>query len=91
MLWVQILKRVLEIEACEQCIGAIKVIASIDKTAGKPICTANAARRVRHTDVSNEHPLVIQKILSHLNTKNDAVIELLPPQSRAPPQISLFE
>ncbi|MFT6703277.1 MAG: hypothetical protein ACJAUM_003159 [Pseudomonadales bacterium] len=52
---------------CEQCGGAVKVIASI------------------------EDPLVIQKILSHLNTKNDEVVELLPPQSRAPPQISLFE
>jgi hypothetical protein len=52
---------------CEQCGGAVKVIASI------------------------EDPLVIQKILSHLNTKNDDVVELLPPQSRAPPQISLFE
>ena len=38
-----------------------------------------------------EDPLVIQKVLSHLNTKNDEVVELLPPQSRAPPQISLFE
>ena len=35
--------------------------------------------RVRHRDVPNEHPLVIQKILSHLNTKNDEVVELLPP------------
>jgi hypothetical protein len=52
---------------------------------------AHAARRVRHRDVSNAHPLVIQKILSYLNTKNDEVVELLPPQSRAPPQISLFE
>jgi hypothetical protein len=40
---------------------------------------------------SIEGPLVIQKILSHLNTNNDEVVELLPPQSRAPPQISLFE
>jgi 16S rRNA U1498 N3-methylase RsmE len=40
---------------------------------------------------SIEDPLVIQRILSHLNTKNDEVVELLPPQSRAPPQISLFE
>ena len=40
---------------------------------------------------SIEDPLVIQKILSHLNTKNDEVVDLLPPQSRAPPQISLFE
>jgi hypothetical protein len=57
----------IEIETCEQCGGAVKVIASI------------------------EDPLVIQKILSHLNTKNDEVVELLPPQSRAPPQINLFE
>jgi hypothetical protein len=81
----------MEIETCEQCGGAVKVIASIDKTAGKPICTAFSARRVRHRDVSNAHPLVNQKILSHLNTKNDDVVELLPPQRRAPPQISLFE
>jgi hypothetical protein len=40
---------------------------------------------------SIEDPLVIQTILSYLNTKNDEVVELLPPQSRAPPQISLFE
>jgi hypothetical protein len=38
-----------------------------------------------------EYPVVIQKILSHLNTKNDEVVELLPPQSRVPPQISLFK
>jgi len=38
-------------------------------TGTKPICTANAARRVRHRDVSNEDPLVIQKILSHQNKK----------------------
>jgi hypothetical protein len=69
MTWAQILKRVfgIEIETCEQCGGAVKVIASI------------------------EDPLVIQKILSHLNTKNDEVVELLPPQSRTPPQISLFK
>jgi transposase len=45
----------------------------------------------RHKDVTNAHPLVIQNILSHLNTKDDEVVELLPPQSRTPPQISLFE
>jgi hypothetical protein len=69
MTWAQRLKRVfnIDIETCEQCGGAVKVIASI------------------------EDPLVIQKILSHLNTKNDDVVELLPQQSRAPPQISLFE
>jgi hypothetical protein len=47
MTWAQRLKRVfgIEIETCEQCGGAVKVIASIDKSAGKPICTANAARK----------------------------------------------
>jgi hypothetical protein len=46
MTWAQRLKRVfgIEIETCEQCGGAVKVIASI------------------------EDPLVIQKILSYLNT-----------------------
>jgi hypothetical protein len=68
----------IDIETCEQCSSAVKVIASIDKSAGKPICTAFAPRRFRYTDVSNEHPLVIQKIPSHLNTKNDEVVELLP-------------
>ena len=69
MTWAQRFKRVfnIDIETCEQCGGAVKVIASI------------------------EDPLAIQKILSHLNTKNDEVVELLLPQSRAPPQISLFE
>ena len=57
----------IDIETCEQCSGAVKVIASI------------------------KDPLVIQKILSHMNTKNDEVVELLPQQSRAPHQISLFE
>jgi hypothetical protein len=40
--------------------------------------------------VSNEHPLVIQKTLTHLNTKNDEIVELLASQCRAPPQIGLF-
>jgi hypothetical protein len=80
MTWAQRLKRVfnIDIETCEQCGGAVKVIASIDKSAGKPICTANAVRRFRHKDVSDVHPLVLQKILSHLNTKNDEVVEFFP-------------
>jgi hypothetical protein len=40
---------------------------------------------------SIEDPSVIQKILSHLNTKHNEVVELLLPQSSAQPQISLFE
>jgi len=47
MTWAQRLKRVfnIDIETCEQCGGAVKVIASIDKSAGKTICTAHAARK----------------------------------------------
>jgi hypothetical protein len=93
MTWAQRLKRVfnIDIETCELCDDAVKVIASNDKSAGKPICTANAARRVSHRDVSNAYPLVIQKILSHLNTKNDEVVVSAPPQNRGSPKISLFE
>ena len=63
MTWAQRLKRVfnIDIETCEQCGVAVKVIVSIDKSAGKPICTAFAVRRFRHRDVSNEHPLVIKR------------------------------
>jgi hypothetical protein len=41
MTWAQRLKRVfgIEIKNCEQCGGAVKVIASIEKSAEKPICT----------------------------------------------------
>ena len=51
----------------------------------------NTALHRGNDSASIEDPLVIQKILSHLNTKNDDVVELLPPQSRAPPQMCLFE
>jgi hypothetical protein len=71
--------------------AAVKVIANIDKSLGKPICSTHTARRVRNRSVSNAHTLVIQKTLSHLNTKNDELVELLSPQSRALPQINLFE
>ncbi|MFT6954281.1 MAG: hypothetical protein ACI9UD_001647 [Glaciecola sp.] len=40
---------------------------------------------------SIEYHVVIQKIRSYLNTKNDEVVALIPPQSRVPDQISLFE
>jgi hypothetical protein len=45
MTWAQRLKRVfnIDIKTCEQCSGAVKVIASIDKSSGKTICTADAA------------------------------------------------
>jgi hypothetical protein len=49
------------------------------KSAGKPICIENACSK-QDTDIP-----------SHLNTKNDKISELLLPQTRAPPQISLFE
>ena len=35
--------------------------------------------------------VVITKILHHLNRKNDEIIKIVPPESRAPLQASLFE
>jgi 23S rRNA U2552 (ribose-2'-O)-methylase RlmE/FtsJ len=40
---------------------------------------------------SIEDPVVITKILSHLNKKNDEIVKIFLPESRAPPQASLFE
>ena len=40
---------------------------------------------------SIEDPVVITKILSHLNKKNDEIVKIFLPESRASPQISLFE
>jgi hypothetical protein len=46
--------------------AAVKMIASINKSTGKPTGTALAGLRLRHRDVPNAHPhpLLIQKILA---------------------------
>ena len=93
----QRLKRVfnIDIEVCEHCGGHVKVIASIDKSAGQPICTTAVARRVRHRDVTNEYPKVIEQILKHLKqkaAKADAAKQHELPPERAPPLTpSLFD
>jgi hypothetical protein len=38
-----------------------------------------------------KYSLMFEKILSHLNTKNDDIVDILPPQSRSKSQIRLFE
>lgn len=67
MNWAQRLKRVfdIDVETCDQCGGAVKVIACI------------------------EDPAVIKKILDHLD-KTAPTEQRRQPQSRAPPQDSLF-
>jgi|GEM_PF-5841098 len=40
---------------------------------------------------SIEDPVVITKILSHRNKKNDEIVKIFIPENRAPPQASLFE
>jgi len=40
---------------------------------------------------SIEDPTVIENILSHLHKKNEKIVNSLQPESRAPPQMSLFE
>jgi hypothetical protein len=69
MTWAQRLKRVfnIDIEACSECGGAVKVIACI------------------------EDPVVIEKILTHLNEKVASPGTGLLPEVRAPPQAGLFD
>ena len=43
--------------------AAVKIIASINKSTGKPIGTALTGLRLRHRNMLNAHPLRIQKIL----------------------------
>ena len=66
MTWAQRLKRVfrIDIESCEHCGGAVKIIASI------------------------EDPVVIDKILSHLNGRD--ALRTTPRAERAPPADSSF-
>ena len=68
MNWAQRLKRVfdIDVEICDQCGGAVKVIACI------------------------KDPLVIKKIRDHLDKKMASDEQTRRPQSRAPPQGSLF-
>ncbi len=40
---------------------------------------------------SIEDPAVREKILSHLHKKNEKIVKSLQAESRAPPQMSLFE
>jgi len=64
MTWAQRLKRVfkIDIESCEQCGGAVKVIASI------------------------EDPVVIRKILHHLEQRAEST-QPLPHSARGPPLV----
>jgi hypothetical protein len=68
MTWAQRLKRVfnIDIETCNSCGGAVKIIACI------------------------EDPVVIEKILTHLDNKAAGGAARRLPPCRAPPQASLF-
>jgi len=41
--------------------AAVKIIASINKSTGKPIGSALAGLMLRHRDVPNAHPLLIKR------------------------------
>jgi ribosomal protein S27E len=68
MSWAQRLKHVfhIDIETCNHCGGAVKIIACI------------------------EDPMVIEKILTHLNQQSASTKPAPRPESRAPPQAILF-
>jgi len=67
--WAQRLKRVfnIDMEICQSCGGAMKVIACI------------------------EDPVIIKKILAHLDSLAPATATTALPESRAPPQVGLFD
>lgn len=68
MTWAQRLKQVfhIDIEACQACGGAMKIITGI------------------------EDPVVIKKMLVHIDAQAPKPGESALPDSRAPPQASLF-
>jgi len=80
MTWAQRLKRVfnIDITICEECGGAVKVIASIEDPVVIPTALAALAGQA------------LKQILAHLERKAESK-EFNPlPESRAPPQGSLF-
>ena len=80
MSWAQRLKRVfnIDIEICSECGGAVKVIPkALAPLAGQALACI-------------EDPVVIKKILTHLQEKATEVAGMLP-AVRAPPQEPLFD
>jgi hypothetical protein len=80
MTWAQRLKRVfsIDISICEECGGAVKVIASIEDPAVIPTALAALAGQA------------LKQILAHLRRKAEPKEVNLLPESRAPPQTDLF-
>jgi len=74
-----------------------------DRVRGRP--WAQGLKRVFNTDIETcaecggrvkviariEDPVVIKKILTHLNERVDSVQAMQWPESRAPPQVDLFD
>jgi hypothetical protein len=80
MTWAQRLKRVfnIDVETCRICGGTAKVIPkALAALAGQALACI-------------EDPVVIKKILTYLGKKLPTRAALLLPDSRAPPQSSLF-
>ncbi len=81
MTWAQRLKRVfnIDIETCSNCGGAVRVMPT------------TLAALVGQALACIEDPVVIDKILAHLDEKAALAEPLvLPQQSRAPPPAGLF-
>ena len=81
MTWAQRLKRVfnIDIETCPECGGAVKVIPkALAALAGQALACI-------------EDPVVIKKILTHLDEKAAVTETIRLPECRAPPQPGVFE
>jgi hypothetical protein len=86
MTWAQRLKRVfnIDVETCRACGGAVKVAALAHPC-------ARGIRASMHIIACIEDPVVIEKILTHLNEKALPIQAPLLPESRAPPQAGWFD
>ncbi len=86
MTWAQRLKRVfnIDVETCQACGGTVEVAALAHPC-------ARGIRASMHIIACIEDPVVIEKILIHLNEKAPYSQATPLPESRAPPQAALFD
>jgi hypothetical protein len=81
MSWAQRLKRVfsIDIETCRECGEAVKIMPkALARLAGQALACI-------------DDPVVIEKILTHLDEKGAAAEACRQPRCRAPPQAALFD
>ena len=74
----------IDVETCSECGGAVKVAAPAHPC-------ARGISASMHVIACIEDPVVIKKILTHLDEKVASARTGLLPESRAPPKAGLFD